>query len=268
MKFLRWAFVGIAAVSAVLLLARGIIGPFWMMHSPLTAECALAISVLCVLLTGDRRVREVPAIAQAHWSHVVLVLLAAAIGFLPVLSMPLITDDYIHLRQISSGEAPTALGCLTHSCGGPQFFRPLGFATYWAEWELWGTAAMPRHALDLILHAMSSVLFLLLVRRLGVRPPFDWLAGLLFAWSGIHVEAVAWPAARFDTLVLLFSLAAALCVLRGGRIGLLVSVLATAAACLSKESANLQSLQIRQQLGTQALSLANQAPQSLLSLFK
>ena len=37
---------------------------------------------------------------------------------------------------------------------------------------------------------------------------------------------------------------------------------------LSKESANLQSLQIRQQLGTQALSLANQAPQSLLSLFK
>ncbi|MBC7800246.1 MAG: flagellin [Gemmatimonadaceae bacterium] len=37
---------------------------------------------------------------------------------------------------------------------------------------------------------------------------------------------------------------------------------------LSKESARLQSLQIRQQLGTQALSLANQAPQSLLSLFR
>ena len=39
-------------------------------------------------------------------------------------------------------------------------------------------------------------------------------------------------------------------------------------ADLSKESANLQALQIRQQLGTQALSLANQAPQTLLSLFK
>ena len=39
-------------------------------------------------------------------------------------------------------------------------------------------------------------------------------------------------------------------------------------ADLSKESANLQALQIRQQLGTQALSLANQAPQALLSLFK
>ena len=39
-------------------------------------------------------------------------------------------------------------------------------------------------------------------------------------------------------------------------------------ADLSKESAVLQSLQIKQQLGTQALSIANQAPQSLLSLFK
>lgn len=39
-------------------------------------------------------------------------------------------------------------------------------------------------------------------------------------------------------------------------------------ADLAKESARLQALQIRQQLGTQALSIANQAPQSLLSLFR
>lgn len=37
---------------------------------------------------------------------------------------------------------------------------------------------------------------------------------------------------------------------------------------LAKESARLQSLQIRQQLGTQSLSIANQAPQSLLTLFR
>lgn len=39
-------------------------------------------------------------------------------------------------------------------------------------------------------------------------------------------------------------------------------------ADLSKEAANLQALQTRQQLGTQSLSIANQAPQSLLSLFR
>ncbi len=39
-------------------------------------------------------------------------------------------------------------------------------------------------------------------------------------------------------------------------------------ANLAQEAAMLTALQTRQQLGTQALSLANQAPQSLLSLFK
>jgi flagellin len=39
-------------------------------------------------------------------------------------------------------------------------------------------------------------------------------------------------------------------------------------ADLAKESAQLQALQIRQQLGTQSLSIANQSPAALLSLFK
>ncbi|MGD0433794.1 MAG: flagellin [Acetobacteraceae bacterium] len=39
-------------------------------------------------------------------------------------------------------------------------------------------------------------------------------------------------------------------------------------ADLAQESAQLQSLQIRQQLGTQSLSIANQAPAALLNLFK
>jgi len=39
-------------------------------------------------------------------------------------------------------------------------------------------------------------------------------------------------------------------------------------ADLAKESARLQSLQIKQQLGTEALSIANQAPQYILSLFR
>ena len=39
-------------------------------------------------------------------------------------------------------------------------------------------------------------------------------------------------------------------------------------ADLASESAHLQSLQVKQQLGTQALSIANQSPQSILSLFR
>ncbi|MDP9413634.1 MAG: flagellin [Pseudomonadota bacterium] len=39
-------------------------------------------------------------------------------------------------------------------------------------------------------------------------------------------------------------------------------------ADLAKESAKLQALQVKQQLGLQALSIANQAPQSVISLFR
>jgi flagellin len=38
-------------------------------------------------------------------------------------------------------------------------------------------------------------------------------------------------------------------------------------ADLAQESAQLQSLQIKQQLGTQALTIANQAPLTLLKLY-
>ena len=39
-------------------------------------------------------------------------------------------------------------------------------------------------------------------------------------------------------------------------------------ADLAKESAHLQALQVKQQLGVQALSIANQAPQAILQLFR
>ena len=39
-------------------------------------------------------------------------------------------------------------------------------------------------------------------------------------------------------------------------------------ADLAEESAKLQALQVKQQLGVQALSIANSSPQILLSLFR
>jgi flagellin len=39
-------------------------------------------------------------------------------------------------------------------------------------------------------------------------------------------------------------------------------------ANMAQESASLQALQVKQQLGVQALAIANQAPQTILSLFQ
>jgi flagellin len=49
---------------------------------------------------------------------------------------------------------------------------------------------------------------------------------------------------------------------------LITGIGAISDAGLSKESAKLQSLQVKQQLGIQALSLANSSAQSALSLFR
>jgi hypothetical protein len=234
-RLLRFLLCGIAIASGLLLLARGFIGPFRLVSNPINAECALAVSLLIFLLMSREPARPRVVPSHARWP-IVAVVAAVLAGFWPILSMPLITDDYTHIRQIAGGEAPALLACLTR-CGGSQFYRPLGLAIYWIEWRLWGSAATPRHVLDLILHAVSSLLFLLLMRRVKIPPPFDLLAALLFAWHGIRPETVAWPAGRFDALALFFSLIAALAVMHVGRTGLIVSMLATAAACLSKESA-------------------------------
>ena len=58
-----------------------------------------------------------------------------------------------------------------------------------------------------------------------------------------------------------------------GKVGKLIDVLKQGVgnlvdADLAAESASLQALQIKQQLGVQALSIANQNPQSILSLFR
>ena len=259
MRTLKSAFPAtVAALAGAALLARGIAGPNPLVRNPLGAEITLALAVITGLLLWRCRT-ETAAARPSNWIAPAGIAVAAVIAFLPVLSMPLVTDDYIHLRQIADGEAPTAAGCLTHSCGGPQFYRPLGFSTYWAEWELWGTAAFPRHAADVGLHAICCVLFLVLVRRLGIGSPYDWLAGLIFAWNSIRPEAVAWTAARFDTLALLFSLVAAVSALRLDRIGAAVTMLATAAACLSKESAYVLPLLIAILLGRRALAGAGRA---------
>ncbi len=226
----------VAAAGSVLLLIRALTGPFALVHNPIGLECAVAISTLFAVFLSRDPTTAPTGSGSPRWLMAV-VLLEVGVAFGSVLSMPLVTDDYIHLQQMATAADRMPAGCLTHIASGSQFYRPLGCLTFWAEWKLWGAAAMPRHAFDLILHGASSLLFFLLLRRLGITRPFDILGALAFTWHGIRPETVAWSAARFDSLALFFSLLAALFVLRRTTTGLIAALLAVAAACLSKESA-------------------------------
>ena len=88
---------------------------------------------------------------------------------------------------------------------GSGLFRPLTTLSFQWEWARWGDNPMPFHALNVLLHALNSVLVLLLAWRLLPAWP-ALFAGVLFAVHPVHTEAVANIAGRGELLAAFFVL--------------------------------------------------------------
>lgn len=119
--------------------------------------------------------------------------------------------------------------------GATQQYYPLLHSAFWVQHRLWGDHPLGYHIVTLMLHALSAVLFALLLRKLfsvrsvptgctsqggpGPGPSRDneripytgaaWLAALLFALHPVNVESVAWISEQKNTISLVFYLAAA-----------------------------------------------------------
>jgi protein O-mannosyl-transferase len=125
--------------------------------------------------------------------------------------------------------------------GGDGFFRPFGYASFALDGHLGGESPVWWHIASLAIHSANAVLVLFMARRLGASLFASGFAGALFAVHGIHPEAVAWIAGRFDLVATLFLLAGLLLftlTADRGRTTLHIAALACfAVAALSKESA-------------------------------
>lgn len=151
-----------------------------------------------------------------------------------------ISDPGWDARQISAAiDGIRGLGGLFVNQQADGFYRPLGFASLWADYFAFGRHSWAYHLQNLCLHAANAALVVLTAAALGFRRGAAVWAGLLFAAGSVTFEAVLWPAARFDLLATFFSLLALLFLLRfiSGRTGLLAASVCFAAALLSKESA-------------------------------
>lgn len=120
-------------------------------------------------------------------------------------------------------------------------YRPLTVWTYWLQFTLHGLAPAWFHAVNVLLHALVSVLVLRVAHRIDATPVAALVAAVLFAVHPIHVEAVAWIVGRAELLAAAFSLAAILAFgvpsqARRWRAAHLAA-LAYALACLAKETA-------------------------------
>lgn len=129
-----------------------------------------------------------------------------------------------------------------------NYYRPLMHVTYLIAYHLFGPAPWGFHLINILLHAATSVLVLLLARRLlagtsstagdSAMPAF--MAALLFATHPIHTEAVTWVAGLHDLLFTFFFLCSLLLYARSKedrRGAYSLSVLCYALAVLSKEPA-------------------------------
>lgn len=149
------------------------------------------------------------------WLRVLAVALLAFAVYAPSLRGDFVYDDLYQIRENdqlrSLANLPRFFGADVWAAVGLPFssyYRPLMYTTFAFETALAGPEPWIFRVTNALLHAANAVLLLLLLRRLGASEAAALVAGLLFAVHPMHAEVVAWPSARPELLVTLFTLLA------------------------------------------------------------
>ena len=149
------------------------------------------------------------------------------------LSAGFVGDDFMILHRLREG------GSLLRFFRGEffEYYRPLGFVAHALDYRMAGADAARFHATNLLLHAINTILVLLIGRSLAPRTIAGPLAAFLFTLHAANHEAVVWISARFDLLATGFSLLAVWLLVRREATLSFGAALAFLGAVLSKEAA-------------------------------
>ncbi len=132
-------------------------------------------------------------------ARVLLILGAGLLVFRPALSAGWLWDDNQEVTANPVLPDPAGLAKIWAGSAGADYF-PLKTTVQWFEWRLWGADPAGYHAVSVVLHLLSALLFWRLLCRLGLEAA--WIGGLLFAVHPLVVESVAWAAELKNTLSL------------------------------------------------------------------
>jgi Flp pilus assembly protein TadD len=157
---------------------------------------------------------ERPAYTTLLLPALVLVVLVA---YYPAWRGGQLWDDDAHITSVELQSAD-GLRRIWFELGATQQYYPVVHSSFWILHKLWGDTTLGYHIVNIVLHALSAFLVVVILRRLAV--PGAVLAGVLFALHPVHVESVAWMTELKNTLSGVFYLTAALVYLefdRGGR---------------------------------------------------
>lgn len=131
----------------------------------------------------------------------------AFVVYLPALHGEFIWDDFLVVQQ-----NPLVTGQLNLRSVWLHTDFPLSNVVLWLEWLLWRNDTTGYHVVNLLLHALNSVLVWRVLARLKI--PGAWLAGALFTVHPVCVASVAWITELKNTLSLPFFLGSLWCYLR------------------------------------------------------
>lgn len=159
------------------------------------------------------------AVARRGWIAPVLIVLAAVVPYLGALQNGFVFDDK---GLIVENDAVTKLdvGRIWSTPYWPNnpdtgLYRPLAITTFALDWIWSGGKPAGFIAVNILLHAATTLLGWAILRRVFPRAPMAaGFATLLFAVHPIHVEAVAGIVGRAEILAALFALASYLVWLR------------------------------------------------------
>jgi protein O-mannosyl-transferase len=127
--------------------------------------------------------------SQRDWLLALCLLICTTIAYLPALNGTAIWDDDAHITRSELRSWGGLLKIWTQP-GSTQQYYPLVHTVFWVEQQLWGDAPLGYHLVNIVLHCISALLLLKILRRLEI--PGAWLAVAIFALHPVQVESVAW----------------------------------------------------------------------------
>lgn len=147
------------------------------------------------------------AIPQGErWKALLLVVLVFA-AFAPFTSQGFIWDDDLWVTDNPTLRTWAGLGEIWFRPGSHPQYYPLVQSVFWLEYQAFGLEPLGYHVVNIVLHALSTLLLWRLLSRLNV--PGALLGAACFAVHPMQVESVAWITELKNALSCVFYLLAA-----------------------------------------------------------
>jgi len=133
--------------------------------------------------------------------------LATVVVYFQVSRFPLISFDdnqgLIGNPQVHYGLSWSGVAWAFTSAYASNWF-PLTWLSHMLDFQLFGADAGWHHLTNVLIHAVSSVLLFLLMKRMTGRMWESAFVAFVFALHPLHVESVAWVSERKDVLFAFF----------------------------------------------------------------